>query len=87
MTLLTSTRQDSWSKVSSKIKGLVILAPFTCDKNNVHMRMLIAIAALYNLEIHQMAVKTTFLNDDLDEEIYIEQPEGFKVPRKTHKSL
>ena len=49
--------------------------------------MLIAIAALYNLEIHQMTVKTTFLNDDLDEEIYIEQPEGFKVPRKTHKSL
>ena len=49
------------------------------------IRMLIAIAALYNLEIHQMDVKTAFLNGDLDEEIYIEQPEGFRVPRKKRK--
>ena len=31
------------------------------------IRMLIAIIAIYNLEIHQMDVKTTFLNGDLDE--------------------
>ena len=41
--------------------------------------MLIAIATIHNLEIHQMDVKTTFLNGDLDEEIYMEQPEGFAV--------
>ena len=41
------------------------------------IRMLIAIAALHNLEIHQMDVKTTFLNGDLNEEIYMDQPEGF----------
>ena len=39
--------------------------------------MLIAIAALHNLEIHQMDVKTAFLNYDLNEEIYMDQPEGF----------
>ncbi len=44
------------------------------------IRMLISIAALFNLEIHQMDVKTTFLNGDLNEEIYMEQPEGFVVP-------
>ena len=44
------------------------------------IRMLIAIAALHNLEIHQMDVKTAFLNGDLEEEIYMEQPEGFIVP-------
>ena len=44
------------------------------------IRMLIAIAAIHNLELHQMDVKTTFLNGDLDEEIYMEQPEGFIVP-------
>ena len=38
--------------------------------------MLMAIAALHNLEIHQMDVKTTFLNGELNEEIYMEQPEG-----------
>ena len=41
--------------------------------------MLIAVAALYNLEIHQMDVKTAFVNGNLNEEIYMEQPEGVVV--------
>lgn len=49
------------------------------------IRTLIAIAAIYNLEIHQMDVKTAFLNGDLEEEIYMEQPEGFIVPGKEKK--
>ena len=47
--------------------------------------MLIVIAAIHNLEIHQMDVKTAFLNGDLDEEIYMEQPEGFVVPGQEKK--
>ncbi|KAM1839706.1 hypothetical protein ACFX14_014506 [Malus domestica] len=43
------------------------------------IHMLIAIAVIHNLEIHQMDVKTAFLNGELDEEIYMEQPEGFIV--------
>ena len=38
------------------------------------IRMVLAIAALRNLEVHQMDVQIVFLNGDLDEEIYIEQP-------------
>ena len=41
------------------------------------MRMVLAIAALRNLEVHLVDVKMAFLNGDLDEEIYMEQPEGF----------
>ena len=47
--------------------------------------MLIALAAVYGLKIHQMDVKTAFLNGELEEEIYIEQPEGFVVPGKEKK--
>lgn len=47
--------------------------------------MLIAIVALYNLEIHQMDVKIAFLNGELDEEIYMEQSEGFQVPGQEKK--
>ena len=35
------------------------------------IRMLIAIATLHNLDIHQMDVMTAFLNGELNEEIYI----------------
>ena len=49
------------------------------------IRMVLAIAALRNLEIHQMDVKTAFLNGDLDEEIYMEQPEGLVAPGQEKK--
>nr|GEV52276.1 isoflavone 2'-hydroxylase-like [Tanacetum cinerariifolium] len=41
------------------------------------IRILIAIAAYYDYEIWQMDVKTAFLNGYLNEEVYMEQPEGF----------
>ncbi|GJV84634.1 retrotransposon protein, putative, ty1-copia subclass [Tanacetum coccineum] len=41
------------------------------------IRILLAIAAFYDYEIWQMDVKTAFLNGYLNEEVYMEQPEGF----------
>ncbi|KAK1413803.1 hypothetical protein QVD17_35586 [Tagetes erecta] len=49
------------------------------------IRLLLALAAIHNLVIHQMDVKTAFLNGDLDEEIYMKQPEGFVMPGQEHK--
>ncbi|GKA95516.1 retrotransposon protein, putative, ty1-copia subclass [Tanacetum coccineum] len=43
------------------------------------IRILIAIAAYYDYEIWQMDVKTAFLNGYLNEEVYMEQPEGAHV--------
>nr|GEU52465.1 hypothetical protein [Tanacetum cinerariifolium] len=40
------------------------------------IRILIAITAYYDYEIWQMDVKTAFLNGYLNEEVYMEQPEG-----------
>jgi hypothetical protein len=39
--------------------------------------VLIALATSHDLVVHQMDVKTAFLNGELDEEIYMKQPEGF----------
>ena len=50
------------------------------------IRMVLAIVALRDLEVHQMDVKTTFLNGDLNEEIYMEQPEGFSAPGQERKA-
>ena len=41
------------------------------------IRMVFAIAALGNLEVHQIDVKTTFHNEDLDVEIYKKEAKGF----------
>lgn len=42
-------------------------------------RYLIALAAHLGWEIHQIDFDQAYLNGELDEEIYMEQPEGFKV--------
>ncbi|KAL0409329.1 UNVERIFIED_CONTAM: Retrovirus-related Pol polyprotein from transposon TNT 1-94 [Sesamum radiatum] len=51
------------------------------------IRLLIALAAIHNLVIYQMNVKTTFLNGDLDEVVYMKQPEGFIMPGNEHKQV
>ena len=43
------------------------------------VRILFAVAAIKDLEVHQMNVVTAFLTEDLDEEIYMKQSEGFEV--------
>nr|GEZ34145.1 zinc finger, CCHC-type [Tanacetum cinerariifolium] len=49
------------------------------------IRVLFALASIYNLPIHQMDVKTAFINGDLDEEVYMKQPEGFVLPGHENK--
>ncbi|GKB39816.1 zinc finger, CCHC-type containing protein [Tanacetum coccineum] len=51
------------------------------------IRLLLALATIYNLVIHQMDVKSTFLNGDLDEEVYMKQPKGFVMPGNEHKCV
>ena len=41
------------------------------------IRLLNAIAVIFYLNIHQMDVKTVFINGDIEEEIYMDQPKGF----------
>jgi hypothetical protein len=57
------------------------------------IRCIFALATLEDMEIHQMDMKIAFLNDEFEEEIYMEQPQGFvheggeHLVCKFHKSL
>ena len=39
--------------------------------------MFLAFSSFQQFKVDQMDVKSSFLNDDPKEEVYIEQPEGF----------
>ena len=62
-----------------QIEGLDYFDTYSLMTRIISIRMVLAIAALRNLEVHQMDVKTTFLNGDLEKEIYMEQHEGFST--------
>ena len=48
------------------------------------IRVALSLATRLNLEVEQLDVKTAFLHGDLEEKIYIQQPEGFEVQGKEY---
>ena len=56
-----------------------IFSPVSCKDS---FRIIIALVAHYDLELHQMDIKTAFLNGDLEENVYMAQPKGFVMEEK-----
>jgi hypothetical protein len=46
------------------------------------VKLLLALAANRGWEVHHLDVKTAFLNGELEEEVYVRQPEGYAVKGK-----
>ena len=42
-------------------------------------KILLALAAHYNLDVYQIDVKSAFLHEDLDKEIYLALPDSFQA--------
>ena len=49
------------------------------------IHLILAIVARMDLELYQMDVKTAFLNGELDEEMYMDQPLGFELKGQKRK--
>ena len=58
-------------------KGIDYKETFSPVSLKDSFRTIIALVAHFDLELHQMDVKTVFLNGDVDEMIYMVQPENF----------
>ena len=48
------------------------------------LRTVLGLVAIEDMELVQMDVKTAFLHGDLDEDVYLKQPEGFEVEEQSH---
>jgi hypothetical protein len=63
----------------SQVEGVDYDETFAPVARYTSIRSIIALAASMGWKLHQMDVKTTFLNGEIEEEVYIEQPEGFVI--------
>ncbi|CAL2256156.1 unnamed protein product [Prunus armeniaca] len=64
----------------TQVEGLDFDETFAPVARLESVRLLLAIACHLRFKLHQMDVKSTFLNGVLQEEVYVEQPIGFKYP-------
>eukprot|EP00253_Pinus_taeda_P025977 PITA_25977 len=69
-------------KGSSQARGIDFGDIFSPVAKVTSIRLLLFVVVGFDFEVEQMDVKTTFLHEDLEEEIYMKQPKGFAVKDK-----
>ena len=65
-------------------EGIDFSKTFSPVSSKDSFKIIISLVAHYDLVLHQMDVRTAFLNDNLNEEIYMKQPEGFQESGREH---
>jgi len=63
----------------SQIEGIDFEETFASVARIEAVRLFLAFATFKDFKVYQMDVKSAFLNGDLEEEVYIEQPDGFQL--------
>ena len=71
------------AKGYSQVSGIDFQETFAPTANLTSLRVLMQMAAQHDLVLHQMDVKTAYLNAPIDCEIYMDQAEGFEVPSES----
>ena len=89
------TKRDSSDNIE-RYKARLVVKGFTQQEGidyhdtlslvskNDSFRIIMTLVAHLDMELHQIDVKTTFLNGDFEEEVYMKQPEGFITNGNDH---
>ena len=70
------------AKGYSQIPGVDYNYVFSPVVKHSSIHTFFSIVASHDLEFEQLDMKTAFLHEELEEDIYMDQPEGFIVPGK-----
>jgi hypothetical protein len=65
------------SKGYTQVEEIEFEERFSLVSRMEEIRLLLAYACSKNIKVYHMDMKSSFLNEELEEEVYIEQPEGF----------
>ena len=65
-------------------EGIDYTETFSPVSKKYSLRIIMALVSYFDFDLHQMDVKTTFLNGNLEEEVYMKQPEGFSSSEGEH---
>ena len=79
MDRLQGTKLDWYVKDMHRLKELTLKRHFPQFPEWKQSDFFQLMHAPKNVKVYQMDVKSSFLNGELEEEVYIEQPEGFQL--------
>jgi hypothetical protein len=91
--VVTKNKARLVAKGYTQVEGLDFGETYAPVARLEAIRILLAFATHHNFKLHQMDVKSAFLNGPISEEVYVEQPSGFEDPQfpnhvyKLHKAL
>lgn len=71
-----------WQRALHQREGIDYHEVFSPMVKHSSIRILLDIVAHFDLELEQLDVKIAFLHGDLEEKIYMKQPEGFEYQDK-----
>jgi hypothetical protein len=91
--VVTKNKARLVAKGYTQVEGLDFGETYAPVARLEAIRILLAFATHHNFKLHQMDVKSAFLNGPISKEVYVVQPPGFEDPRfpnhvyKLHKAL
>jgi hypothetical protein len=79
MDRLQGINLDWYVKDMHRLKESTLKRHFPQFPKMEAIHLLLAYACSKNIKVYHMDVKSSFMNGELEEEVYIEQPKGFKL--------